>query len=506
VDAIGLGEARPGLASLRGGPDGFATGAPLGQVDVADGCVITDSSVAPLGPTWLHAEATIACPGEDGAEPSLERVDHWVLDTDRTPRALEHLAWLSSRDRAPGAVSLALSADDRDEDERTDLVARVRVGEGDGATEVALTWFDRPSGLGREGGEPASTLVERSRDALRRLRRQPEQAIARSRRVLALHDALCREPGRARIEVGGVAGLPCGESDGAGRAAATIVRGHAALDQTVEALDALALTRQPGVRMTDERTRYVNAALEDLPATGELTLREGPALTTTLGEGVRLSALGFLDEDRVLLRGQTPSVWNAATGEVTPFGDGGREIRDPSGRLMVAAVERTCEGYVLRIHRNGVPTSSPAIDDTAPPDGVDCPLRGPTARGDGGWRALGWAPQGVLLHRGAELRVVPLDVEGRPAGPPASLDPGTPAPLPLPPGAIDSLGSHVASLEGPGVFVRRVGAEGATLLWPEGWGALDGTPTDVAVSPSGRRVAVLRGGRVYLIERGGEAT
>lgn len=508
VDAIALRDAPPRLAFHRRDADGFADGASLGSVAAAPGCSITEATIEPLGASWLHAQATITCPAEDDADAGgPERVDHWVLGTDRTPRTLEQLAWLSSRERAPGAVSLALSADDRDEDERTDLVARISVGEGDGATEVALTWFDRPSGLAREGGEPAATLVERSRDALRRLRRQPEQAIARSRRVLALHAALCRAPGRARIEVGGVAGLPCGESDGAGRAAATIVRGHAALDQTAEALEALALTRQPGVRMTDERTRYVRAALEDLPATGELTSREGPAITTSFVEGVRLPAVGFLDEDRVVLRTATPSIWNVATGEIVPGGDHGRQVRDPSGRLVVAAVERTCEGHVLRIHRNGIPTSSPAVDDAPPPVGADCPLRGPTSRDDGGWQVLGWAPQGVVLHRAGSLRVVPLDVEGRPAGSPTDLDPGTPPPVPLPAGAIDPRGTYLASLNGPGVFVRQVGSsEPPTLLWPEGWGGIDGVVTDVAVSPSGRRVAVVRGGRVYLIERGDEAT
>ena len=38
-------------------------------------------------------------------------------------------------------------------------------------------------------------------------------------------------------------------------------------------------------------------------------------------------------------------------------------------------------------------------------------------------------------------------------------------------------------------------------MTPPGWGALEGDPSDAAPSPSGRRVAVLRAGHVYLIER-----
>ncbi|HBQ15160.1 MAG TPA: hypothetical protein DEF51_29905 [Myxococcales bacterium] len=120
---------------------------------------------------------------------------------------------------------------------------------------------------------------------------------------------------------------------------------------------------------------------------------------------------------------------------------------------------------------------------------------------------LGWAPQGVVAARGADLRVAPLTISAEPAGAPESLGPGTPPPAPLPPGAITSDGRYLVELRGLGVLLHRTGGRGApTLLWPEGWAEREGAPSDPAVSPSGRRIAVLRGGRVLLLERESGAT
>ncbi|MEZ4340700.1 MAG: hypothetical protein R3B82_29110, partial [Sandaracinaceae bacterium] len=290
----------------------------------------------------------------------------------------------------------------------------------------------------------------------------------------------------------------------------TIVRARAALGETAAALDAYAALDGPGLRIDDERRQFAQRALASAPATGGVTLREGPTVTVTPAAGASLSALGFLTEDRVLVRATPPSIWDLTTGETSPApdaGDGDRRILDPSGRFRVSAIERSCEGQVLVVTSNGLPVGTPLLAEREPPPGATCPLDGRPREDAGGWSALGWAPQGVLTARERELRIVPLDLQGRPAGPPQLLDPQTPPPVPLPPGAISRDGRFVAELAGPAVRVMRVSPRGAPeLLWPEGWGELPGAPTDVAVSPSGRRVAVLRGGRVYLIERGGATT
>ncbi len=498
-DVIAIADAPPRAVFVRRERDGFGAPSELGSLPAVEGCRIGEASLAPLGEGWLRGHLTLRCE----ASPADERIDELVVDTDRTPRLLEHLAVRSPEGRTPESVRLTLDRDDRDEDGHDDLVARVAVGSQGETAELTLAWLDRPSGLARQADEPEATLVERSRDALRRLRASPREALVRSQRVLALHRVLCREPGVARLVVGGVDGLPCGDSDGAGRAATTIVRAQAALGETGAALEALAALEGPGLRIDDERRQYAERALATAPATPGVTLREGPTVAVAVAAGAALSAVGFLDEGRVLVRAAPPIVWDLASGETTPTDDGDRRILDPSGRFRVSAVERSCEGQVLVITANGLPVGSPLLAPREPPPGATCPLDGRPREDRGGWSVLGWAPQGVLTVRERELRIVPLDVSGRPAGPPQVLDPATPPPVPLPAGAISPDGRFVAELAGPAVRVMRVSPRGAPeLLWPAGWGELSGAPTDVAVSGSGRRVAVLRGGRVYLIERG----
>jgi hypothetical protein len=57
-------------------------------------------------------------------------------------------------------------------------------------------------------------------------------------------------------------------------------------------------------------------------------------------------------------------------------------------------------------------------------------------------------------------------------------------------------------VRGIGVIVHRIAPEPETfVLWPEGWAAREGDPSEPAIAPSGRRAAVLRGGRVLVLER-----
>jgi hypothetical protein len=493
----------------------FAASRVLGHAPSApEGCAIEQASIVPLGESWLVARASLGCE----AHPAAAREEIWVLTTDRTPRALEHLAILASTDRAPGEVALELSTEDHDEDGHVDLVVSARVTRGGEPAVVELPWLDRPSGLARDANQPEATLNERSRDALRLLRGNVAGALAGSRAVLALHEVLCRERGRARVRVGQTEGLGCGTSEGAGRAATTVVRALASRGELLPALDALAVMDEPGLAIDDERRDFARRAIADARAPGGVTLREGPAHAaawgTTRGQVVHTSVLGFLDEDHVLLRGPRPRSWNVVTGEEQALAPSQGELRvlDPSGELALAGVERRCEGYVLRIlSASGIvggsalgPTHSTALlAPRDPPAGAPCPDLTPALRADdGGFQILGWAPQGVVAARGATLRVVPLDLSGQAAGDPEELAPRTPPPAPLAAGASSSDGRFFVEVRGLGILVHRVLPDAeTTLLWPEGWASRDGEVSDAAVSPSGRRVAVLRGGRVLLLER-----
>jgi hypothetical protein len=494
----------------RDGPT-FAALETLDDAPPAEGCRIEQPSIAALGERWLTVRAAVRCPDQA----AQARDELWVVAAEATPRVLEHLAVLDAEGRAPGAVELALSAADRDEDGHEDLVVRVSVTPpGVQGSPVELPWLDRPSGLARDPAEPERTLAERARAGLRLLRRQPARALTASRQVLALHAALCREPGRARLRVGDTDGIPCGTSQGAGRAATTEVRALAQQGQLLEALTALERMEGPGLAIDDERRQAAREAIAGAPATPGVTLREGPAHTAPRWTALRLPALAFLDENRILLRGEAPRVFDLATGREQPAEPDAAELRvvDPSGTYAVAGVERRCVGYVLRIVRAasfvagqvlGATHGQPLLAAREPPAGAPCPDLTPSLRrDDGGFRVLGWAPQGVVVARESELLVVPLDLSAQPAGDPEVLAPGTLPPAPLPPGAVTPNGRHRVEVRGLGVLVHRVTpSPEPVLLWPEGWAAREGEVSDAAIAPSGRRVAVLRGGRVLVLER-----
>lgn len=491
----------------------FAPPRNLGRAPAApEGCVIADANLQPIGAEWIVASADLRCE----AQPAAGRMEHWIVAHPETPRVLEHLAVLAPEERAPGAMSLRWALADRDDDGHDDLVVTARL-ERDGAThELELPWLDRPSGLARDADEPEATLVDRSRSALRLLRGNASRAVAESRGVLALHEVLCREPGRARLRIGRSAGLGCGESDAAGRAITNLVRGHAREGELLRALDAFAAMDTSGYLINEERRDYARRAIAEAPATGGVSVREGPAHQAAGGDVARLSTLGFLDEDHVFLRGASPRIWNVGTGEEEPLDvqRADQRILDPSKRFAVAGVERRCAGFVLRVVPAGSVVSgralgpthaTPLLEPREPPagacEGEGAELSAAQRRDDGGWEILGWAPQGVVAARGAELRVAPLTVGADPAGTPETLSAGTPPPAPLPPGAITADGRYRVELRGLGVLLHRTGGGAPTLLWPEGWAEREGAPSDAAVSPSGRRVAVIRGGRVLLLER-----
>ncbi len=496
--------------------DGAAFAAPSarGDAPAAPGCTLEAPSLESFGDRWLLARADVTC----AEDPAGSRRELWVASLERTPRALEHLAILSAEGRAEGAVDLALSTADRDDDGHDDLVVTASVTPPGASepTSIELPWLDRPSGLARDGAEPEHTFSERARDGLRALRRQPARALSISRDVLALHDVLCRESGRARVRVGDVDGIDCGRSEGAGRAATTVVRALAKQGQLLDALSALERMDDPGLAIDDERRTAAREAIAQAPATPGVTLREGPAHAAPSGSSLRLSALAFLDEDRVLVRGETPRIFMISTGEEIDGDASQTELRilDPAGAFAVAAVERRCEGHVLRVvpaasiiagQILGATHSTPLVAAREAPLGAPCPDLTPALRrDDGGYRVLGWAPQGVVVARGAELSIVPLDLSAQPAGSPEVLAPGTLPPAPRPSGAATPDGRFFVEIRGVGVVLHRVAPSPAsTLLWPEGWAAREGDVTDAAVSPSGRRVAVLRGGRLLVIERSG---
>lgn len=480
------------LFARRDGAE-FAAPTELAHAPAAEeGCALSEAALTMAGP-WLIAKGVVTCEG-GGAT-----TEHFVLSVDGSVRLEERLAILPVDE--PGATRLAFGVDDADEDGEDDLTVEVALTLHDVEDRINLHWVSRTSGLTRQADEPAETLNERSRASLRELRGDAAAAAESSRSVLRLHAAVCREPGRARLRVGNAAGLPCGDSEGAGRAITTLVRALAAQGQTLPALDAYAQLEAPGRRINDERRDYARRALAQLPSAGGVTLGEGPEAPTPPPRDFTLSALGFLDEDHVLVRSSPPQRWTIGGGlEPTDPGTSDVRVMDPQKHFAVASLEHRCGAVRLRVVRPSAsagqpPASNPLLW------GDDAGCEDSAADGGLGWRLLGWAPQGLVAARGAELRVVPLDVAGQPSGAASTLTGGTPPPAPLPAGASTLDGRFHVELRGPGVLLHEVGGDAPTLLWPEGWAERTGEATHAAVSPSGRRVAVARGGRLFLMER-----
>ena len=254
------------------------------------------------------------------------------------------------------------------------------------------------------------------------------------------------------------------------------------------------------------------AALDALTTEGSV-VHEGPPLAAPTDRAPRLSALAFLTEDRLLLRAASPprvvDLSSGTESAAEPAMGQGLAMIDPSGEHRVLAIERRCEGTVLVIgpvdtlgQLSGARTTASIAPRRAPP-GAPWPDLTPALRGDDdGWRALGWAPQGVLVARGTELRLVPLDLAGRPAGDPVALELGDAIPAPIAPGhATSDARAYAYAVPGGVVIVELSPARGAVLFRPAGAQPAEGTAIDVAISPSGRRVAWIASGRVRWAER-----
>ncbi|AKF05537.1 hypothetical protein DB32_002686 [Sandaracinus amylolyticus] len=492
--------------------DGAAFAAPIELATtpaLASGCTIDRATLRALSDDRLAAEADATCASGDAP-----RVLHVIaIAAEARPRVLERFVLRARAVDVAPAESLALRIEDRDGDGHADLVADVALrAEGvEAAADVSLAFLDRPAGLARDATEPEARIAALAQEARTALRRHPDRARAIASRALTLWDALCREPGRARLEIGGAAGVPCGRSAGAGRALAVLAQAAARTSDPLLALDALSrLGSTSQISVRDGERDAARSALDGL-ANAALTIHEGPALEAPRERGPRRSVLAFLAEDRLLVRGSAPRVITLESGGEQRGADAESSLAmvDPSGGRRLVAIERRCAGTVLVIGPVdaladlGGARHDALIAPRRPPPGAPCPDLTPALRADeDGWRALGWAPQGVLLARGTELRVVPLDLEGRAAGDPVVLEAGAAIPAPIAPGHATADARVYAYATSAGLVVITLAPERrAEFVRPAGWVAPEGASIDVAVSPSGRRLAWIADGRVRWIER-----
>ncbi|MCA9574568.1 MAG: hypothetical protein H6726_02030 [Sandaracinaceae bacterium] len=536
----------------------------LGQLAVPAGCALEQAHGETLAPTLISLGAQFACPTGPASLSAVASVEPQPRLMERVSLLppVPAAGSAPSTDN-PGAeaatatvqpLSLALRAEDRNADGAADLVARVALGAGEDAVSVELQWMVGASGMSRDRAEPEATLRSLANAAADPLTRQPEVAMRGAQRVLALHGALCSESGAARIQLGSVTGLPCGRSRGAGKAAAVVAAAHAQAGDVFETAAALDRLEDPAIALSDAERRMVTRALGRAPGPRGLSMRK-------LADVAGRAGLDFLDEHHVQLPGgrvvslREPATSNGTSASPspapTPAPPGSPEavaaddaqpsspplaetvepvatdgnstgdapgaslppprpnaglIVDPSGRFRVQRLGRGCASYVVELAAldpilHGPPRVAPLGPLDAPRCSADTP---PTleAPDDGGFTALGWAPQGLLLARGAALWVVPLTDEARPAGDPFSLDADTLPPAPVNGPGISRDGTRYVTALPMGLVLHTLGPDASvTLLRPTGWGDLpsDAPVRGLAMSPSGRAAVVQRGGAVYLL-------
>jgi hypothetical protein len=481
------------VVALRG-PDGLHAGAPaaLALPATATACALEAPRLAAPSPALLVASARAAC-----ATAPTEIA--WIVRPGAAPRVIASLALVT----APGD-SLTVRAEDRDADGHDDLVAHVSLHDASGeSADVPLVWLDRAAGLSRDTSEPEHAITTAAGEGRTALRRHPERALAAATTAHLVHDALCG-PG-ARLVIDGTVGLACGASSGYGRALAIEAAARARTGDLEGALRALAHLGDADVTVRDaDRTTAREAILGTSgvlrPAAITTTAAARPVSSST----ARLSSLAFLTDDRVLVRGDGAREIALTTGAETPSVDADARLLDPSREHVVVDLERRCDGVSLVLGpaldalagpdaRTYAPIEPPApgvARDPAPP----CTELPPEQReDDSGFRALGWAPQGVLVARGSALVVVPLDVSAHPLGDASAVTDAPPAPIA--PGCASADASVWVGVTPIGLVVRRLG-QPPELVVPEGFTHADGTDIDAAISPSGRRLAWIEGGVV----------
>lgn len=441
-----------------------------------------------------------------------------LIALERQPRVRERITLLPPEGRTPGAVSLGLRTEDRDEDGYEDVVLNVsvRTPELKEATEVELPWLDRPGGLARDRDEPEKSITELADEGVQALGEDASKALTRARQALAVHAVLCREGGTPRIRFGEGDGLECGSSRGAAKAASVATAALVQEDSLFEALRVAGRLQEEGFDVTEADRARVTKAWNEAPTPEGLQWRKVTTHRIGRAPDVHLPAVALPESDVLLLRGsparrialedQDAGVPSSKTEH------GSLLITDPSGKHAVVDVHRSCRGYELTLVRSsdiaagvvaGRAVSKPLLEPRAPPAGAPCPGRVPKAMREqnGDWRVLGWAPQGIVAAQGDIVRVVPLTVQAKPAGEPTVLAEGTPMPAPLPPGAATPDGEAYVLGTPYGVLLHRVAPQRSTsLLRPDGWQDAEGEVASVAVAPDLSRVALMRGRQVWLME------
>jgi hypothetical protein len=468
-----------------------------------------------------------AAPPEPGAGVAITQ--HYVVRVDGTstaPQLVLRVAATWSDSDEPLSPDLKITGEDIDGDQQNDVSVTLQLTAAAASlppkkssaknkapapkepAQLTLTWLNRPTGLARERAEPETTLTELANDALKVAPKRPEGGRVLATRALRLHHLLCKESGVAQFWVGGARGVACGVSAAAGKAAAAKAISLALTQQVLPALEARAELDDPALSIDKKTRQQVTTAIGSMRGDTSYQWHAGPNLRAGSAPLLHLPLLGFIDENTLLLRGPTAQSYDLTTRAATPTGIPGSVLAtDPKHRYALTDIVRSCGGFHVRSVPaaqviggivTGTPTAEPLLwPAPSSAEASGCSMRPHSDRD--GFVLLGMTPSYALFARGRQLIALPFDALGQVTDPPRQI-PGSEALPPLStPGPLDQSGRYLALATSEGVALIDRAQNSARLVRTPA-SCAGSTVSDAALSPSGRKLAMLCGGRVYVAE------
>jgi hypothetical protein len=374
---------------------------------------------------------------------------------------------------------------------------------------VSMSWLNRPSGLARDRSQPEGLLLSLADRARNALKKDPDAALKRIERVQQLYNALCRQGEVSKLLVNGVAGFNCAASTALGRASAVRVAALAKKQNILQALESYRALDSSSLKVSARDRKLADKAIQSIPSVANVAWQQGPEHHRPTAPPVRLSSIAFVDENTLLLRGAQPRHYridDQSVADVDPTA-GRVLVEDNSQWFAVVSIAHSCLGYHLRIVSasqaeagitTGPAVSEPLIEKQPVRTGTACSSTpAEIENGFGGYRVLGWTPQGIVVATESKLLLVAVDEQAQPVEETVAITDAKPLSAPLLPGASSPSGHIYGAITSIGILLQRVLPSPKTLLIrPPEWNAQEAS--DVAVSPSGRRVAYLDSGRVHI--------
>lgn len=450
---------------------------------VPDQCTEPSAEIRQLSPALVGVRIEHACEGGN-------RTNFWLLTTEAQPRVRERITVLPPNEHSTEPIVLELRAEDRDADGYDDVVADVRIGE----THIPLAWLNRPGGFARDPSQPEATLQVLADGANASMSSDLDGANKAALAVLDAFVALCRESGAARIGLSGAQGLQCRRSPATAKALAIAVTAAIRRGSFVRAFELQRWWEQEVTEPTPEQRALVQTAWR----------RARPQAATTwrvIDDESGRASLYFPDDDTLVIDASSPRSIQLSSGLKTTLAQSQvlAPARDPGGRYAIRSVRATCAGFEAEVGLvRSKQTHRVSIEQRADRARCRAPMDRPASTFE--WAVLGWAPQGLVVASGDLLRIVPLNALARPAGRPIDLSAGSPLPAPVRGARITPDGSRYVIPHPEGIVVRdwRDGGSGVWLR-PANWSEVPGELRSVALSPSGRQVAVQKGSEIRLL-------